>query len=72
MSTENLVTINELPKRLKNKNITVGILRQLKARRQIPFLKLGHRTLLFDPVAVADAIDKLAVQPHAPRGKAVK
>jgi len=42
--------------------IPVRTLRTLMAGRKIPFLKLGHRTLLFDPEKVDKALERFEVQ----------
>jgi hypothetical protein len=38
-------------------------LRTWMQSRKIPFLRLGHRTLLFDPEKVRAALNKFEVQP---------
>lgn len=40
-------------------------IKRLARQRKIPFIRLGHRTLLFDPAKVRAAIDKLEVRPIA-------
>jgi hypothetical protein len=35
--------------------------------RKIPFLRVGHRTLLFDPEKVRAALNKFEVQPAGSR-----
>jgi hypothetical protein len=46
----------------EQKGIPVRTLRTLVAGRKIPFLKLGHRTLFFDPEKVDKALQRFAVQ----------
>lgn len=45
----------------ENKGIPVRTLRSLMAARKIPFFKLGHRTLLFDPDKVHKALQRFEV-----------
>lgn len=40
----------------------VRTLRTWVQGRKIPFLRLGHRTLLFDPEKVREALDKFEVK----------
>ena len=54
-ASEELLTIDELAQRLKLHPVT---LRGLWRRRLIPGIKLGHRTLRFEYVAVVDALKK--------------
>ena len=49
------------------KGIPVRTLRTLVWARKIPFLKLGHRTLLFDPDKVDKALERFEVQEVARR-----
>jgi len=44
------------------KGIPVRTLRTLVSSRKIPFLKLGHRTLLFDPEKVDRALQRFEVR----------
>jgi hypothetical protein len=72
MTALNLVTIDVLAEELKKRGvqgITVGLLRTLKAKRLISHVKLGHRTLRFDPDKVAEDISKLSVQPKATKSR---
>jgi hypothetical protein len=43
--------------------LPVRTLRSLMHRRVIPFIKLGHRTCVFDPEKVRKALEKLEVKP---------
>ena len=44
------------------KGIPVRTLRTFMARRKIPFLKFGHRTIFFDPEQVDRALQRFEVQ----------
>jgi hypothetical protein len=50
-----LLTIQRLAEEI---GIPPRTLRSLYNARKIPFIKAGHRTLLFDPVKVRAALDK--------------
>ena len=50
------------PQLAKDINIGERWLRELRKQGLIPFLKLGHRTLRYDPVAVARALEKLSTK----------
>ena len=41
--------------------LTVRQLRKLRSQRKLPYLKLGHRTFLYDPERVIAAPRKLEV-----------
>ena len=41
--------------------VPVRTLRSLQHARKIPFIKTGHRTVLFDPEKVQIALDKFEV-----------
>ena len=57
-NTRKLVNINGLS---QHKGIPVRTLRTLVWTRKIPFLKLGHRTMLFDPEKVEKALERFEV-----------
>jgi len=61
-----LVNISGLSQR---KGIPVRTLRTLIANRKIPFLKLGHRTLFFDPDKVDKALQRFEVQEVGSRSR---
>ena len=42
--------------------VPVRTLRTFMVARKIPFLKLGHRTVLFDPEKVDKALERFEVQ----------
>ena len=44
------------------RGIPVRTLRTLASSRKIPFFKLGHRTLLFDPQKVDEALGRFEVK----------
>lgn len=44
-------------------NLSVRELRTLAERRQIPFLKLGWRTIRFQPSKVFEALSKFEIKP---------
>jgi hypothetical protein len=46
----------------EHKGIPVRTLRTLVATRKIPYLKLGHRLLFFDPQKVDQALQRFEVQ----------
>ena len=46
----------------QHKGIPVRTLRSLMAARKIPFLKLGHRTIFFNPEEVDRALQRFEVQ----------
>ena len=54
-----LVTEEEL---LTHIPITSRTLRELRFRRKIPYITLGHRTLLYDLEAVLRALNKLQIK----------
>jgi hypothetical protein len=53
-----LVNIKQLS---EEKGLAVRTLRGFVAARKIPFLKCGHRTLLFDPEKVDKALQRFEV-----------
>jgi len=57
--TGKLVNIGGLS---EHKGIPVRTLRTLVATRKIPYLKLGHRLLFFDPQKVDKALQRFEVQ----------
>ncbi len=57
--SEKFLTIDELSAEL---GIPVRSIRTLKQKRKIPFVKLGHRTLLFNPAKVSAALSKFEVR----------
>jgi hypothetical protein len=58
-----LVTIEQLPGALAPEiDLSVGTLRGLYQKRKIPYVKLGFRTLRFDPEKVRDAIYRSEVK----------
>ncbi len=59
MKTSQLVNIAALSELL---GIPVRTLRSFVAARKIPFLKCGHRTLLFDPDKVRAALERFEVK----------
>jgi DNA-binding transcriptional MerR regulator len=59
MSTHNFNTITELA---KNTGIPVRTLRTLYNQRKISGIKLGHRTLLFDPEKVYSELARYEVK----------
>ena len=61
-----LLTLDELAKRLKLHPVTV---RGLKRRGVIPSLRIGHRTLRFEYAAVLDAL-RTAGDPAADQANA--
>jgi hypothetical protein len=44
---------------------SVRALRTWVHARKIPFIKVGHRTMLFDPQKVRAALQKFEIQPPA-------
>jgi hypothetical protein len=48
-------------------NIPVRSYRTLIVKRSIPFIKVGHRTLLFSVPKVLAALESFEVQPITPR-----
>jgi hypothetical protein len=54
-----LVNIRELSGEL---GPPVRALRTWAQHRKIPFIRVGHRTVLFDPQAVRDALKKLEIK----------
>ncbi len=58
-ANEGLLTINDLARRLQ---ITPDTARELYRRKVIPGIKLGHRTLRFEYVAVIQALRNLEQQ----------
>jgi hypothetical protein len=46
----------------KHNGIPVRTLRTFMASRKIPFLKCGHRTILFDPEKVDNALQRFEVR----------
>lgn len=57
----------------EHNGIPVRTLRSFIAGRKIPFLKCGHRTILFDPEKVDRALQRFEVQEvgsHPHRGRA--
>jgi excisionase family DNA binding protein len=63
-NTRKLVNIIGLS---QHKGIPVRTLRTLVSSRKIPFFKLGHRTLLFNPEKVDKALERFEVQEVGPR-----
>ena len=57
-SMAKLLNINGLS---EYKGLPVRKLRHFVAARKIPFLKCGHRTLLFDPEKVDKALERFEV-----------
>jgi predicted DNA-binding transcriptional regulator AlpA len=62
--TEKLVDINKLA---SMSGLSVRNLRTLMSRNAIPFLKLGFRTVRFEPSKVAKALQRREVRELAPR-----
>lgn len=58
-ANEGLLTINDLARRLK---VTPDTARELYRRKVIPGIKLGHRTLRFEYMAVIQALRDLEQQ----------
>lgn len=54
----NIETLSESP----GIGIPARTLRSLWHQRKIPGIRLGHRTLVFDPEHVRNALDKLEVK----------
>jgi hypothetical protein len=52
----NIATLSE------HNGVPVRTLRTFMAARKIPFLKCGHRTVLFDPEKVDQALQRFEVQ----------
>jgi hypothetical protein len=46
----------------RHQGIPIRTLRTLMAGRKIPFLKIGHRTILFDPEKVDQALQRFEVK----------
>jgi hypothetical protein len=46
----------------EHNGIPVRTLRTFMATRKIPFLKCGHRTILFDPEKVDKALQRFEIQ----------
>jgi hypothetical protein len=59
MKERNLVTAEEL---LTLFPITPRQLRELRFRRKIPYITLGHRTIVYEPAAVLAALRKLEIK----------
>jgi excisionase family DNA binding protein len=55
--SDELLTKEELAARLRVPSIR--IIEQMMRKRQIPFIKLGHRTVRFDWVKVEQAVARL-------------
>ena len=53
----------------EHKGIPVRTLRTLVATRKIPYLKLGHRLLFFDPQKVDEALQRFEVQEVGARSR---
>ena len=71
-----MVTMRANPAKLVNisglseqKGIPVRTLRTLVSCRKIPFLKLGHRMLFFDPDKVDKALERFEVQAVGSRSR---
>jgi hypothetical protein len=56
-----LVTESELIKKIPA--LTSRILKELRYRRRIPFIRLSYRRRLYNPERVLKALTKLEVQP---------
>jgi hypothetical protein len=67
MSDLSLVTITQLAQHTKP--IGVPMLRTMKNKRLIPFVKLGHRTVLFNPEHVKAAIAKLETKEQGSKAR---
>lgn len=59
MSQENAINISKLSAAL---NLSIMQIRTLVRKRKIPFLKIGHRTLLFEPSKVRAALRRFEVK----------
>jgi hypothetical protein len=57
--SQELLDINGLSKELGPDAFPVRRIRTLKAQRKIPFIKLGHRTLVFNVQKVRAALERL-------------
>jgi len=62
MSESQLVDIEGLSKALGREAFPVRTIRTLKDARKIPFLKLGHKKLVFDIPKVRKALEKFEVK----------
>jgi hypothetical protein len=49
--------------------LPIRSLRTLILKRSIPFMKLGHRTILFEPDEVMRAIRSFKIKPISPNGR---
>jgi hypothetical protein len=58
---EELLIESELIKRIPA--LTSRILKELRYRRKIPFVRLSYRRRLYNPAKVLKALSKLEVQP---------
>jgi hypothetical protein len=58
-SDRKLIAEDEL---LHHVPVTSRQLRELRFRRKIPYISLGHRTLLYDLDAVMRALEKLEIK----------
>jgi len=68
MGRQTLVNILSLSQYV---GVPVRTLRTFMAARKIPYLKIGHRTVLFDPEKVGEALRRFgirAVGDNEPRG----
>jgi hypothetical protein len=62
MSRANLVDSDGLRKILEAPWLTEFKLAEMRKRKQIPFVKLGWRTILYDPDKVRAALDRFEVK----------
>jgi len=60
MNVPKLVDIKELESR---SGVPIRTIRTLYHGRKIPYIKAGHRTVLFDPEKVMNALQRFEVRP---------